>query len=228
MVIQGHAFFAGRTLRLMRRVLLFLFLLTSAWLIGCTKKEVPKQSASLSHYADIRAVDFRNFDYPRIPGERDVEIHLRNGIHPNLFRDGDPDAEVDSPRNGEASLSQVLYGYDNEVEPIALVVVDVNAGGTMTLSELFLYKLVDGAPKLLWSFESGDRADGGLRTVYFEKGSLVLETYNEAAEDPLCCASYFTRHFYAWKNSDQLVELGKEEWIPLPKQPHRVTTSANR
>jgi hypothetical protein len=207
----------------MQRLLLLLFLGSLARSSGCTKKEVPKQTAILPGYGDIRSIDFRNFDYPKIPGEMDHEIHLRNGIQRDLFRDRDPNAEAESPFNGQASLEQVLYNYNDEGQPIAFVILGVSSGGSMMVSEVFLYNLVDHTPKLLWSFESGDRADGGLRAIYFERGSgnLILELYEEGANDPLCCATHFARHFYNWKD-DHLVELGKEEWIPLPKQPGRT------
>ena len=97
----------------------------------------------------------------------------------------------------------------------------------MITSEIFLYKIVEQQPRLLWSFESGDRADGGFRDIYFERGHYVLEFYQEDANDPLCCASYFERRAYGWKD-DKFVELGSEEWIPLPKKPRPIVTHANR
>lgn len=200
------------------------FLLGSLTLFnGCSKKPAANTPPGAKGYSDIRSVDFRNFDYPQIPGWMKTEIQLRDGFERNLFRDRDGKAESDSPSNGQASLGQVLYGYGPGSQPIALVVVDVDSGGTMTVSEIFLYKLQDSAPRLKWSFETGDRADGGLRSIYFESGSgdLVVELYQEDSDDPLCCASRFSRHFYNWRN-DQLLEIRKEDWIPLPKQPGRI------
>jgi hypothetical protein len=183
-----------------------------------SKKEAAKPAASASAYTDVRSIDFRNFDYPKIPGEMETEIHLRNGVHKNLFPD-----EIDGTESflgGEADLDQVIYGYNEDGQPIAFVVVTVNGGGTMWVSEIFLYGLVDDKPELLWSFESGDRADGGLRTLYFQSGNWVLELYDEGAKDPLCCASHFDRRFYNWRGG-KLVEIGRQEWIPVPKQPNR-------
>lgn len=217
----------------MRRLWLVLMLSPSAWLVGCSKPEArrpteaSRQPESLPAAADIRSVGFRNFDYPKIRGETDTEIYLRNGIDRNPFRDLNRNAEPGSPANGEAWLGQLLYGYDDAVQPIAVVVVHVNGGGTMTVSEIFLYKLAAGAPKLLWSFETGDRADGGLRTIYFERGNLVLELYQEGSEDPACCASHFARHFYGWKNG-QLLESGDQEWIPLPRQRRYANAGPSR
>jgi hypothetical protein len=206
-------------------------LLVLACLCACSKreaaqpgaspnKEAAKTTASAPEYTDIRSVDFRNFDYPKIPGEMETEIHLRNGVHKNLFRE--EGEEADSHWNGEAELDQVIYHFDEHAQPIAFVVVTVYSGGQMYVSEIFLYSMVDHKPELLWSFKSGDRADGGLRTLYFQsgRGYWVLELYQESAGDPLCCASHFSRRFYDLRGG-KLVELGRQEWIPVPKQPSR-------
>jgi hypothetical protein len=213
----------------MRAQAIFLIFLSA--LSACSRKEVAKPVeesknnvakpvATASAYADIRSIDFRNFDYPKIPGEMETEIHLRNGVHKNLFpEDGQ---EADSPWNGEAELDQVIYHIDEQAQPIAFVIVTVFSGGQMYVSEIFLYGMVDHKPELLWSFESGDRADGGLRTLYFQSGSgyWVLELYQESAGDGLCCASHFSRRFYDLRGG-KLVEVGRQEWIPVPKQPNR-------
>jgi hypothetical protein len=209
----------------MKRLVLLPVVAWLSFLAGCSKKEAPKATAVVSGDADIRSVDFRNFDYPKISGEIDTEIHLRNGIHKNLFRDLDPQSEEDSPSNGAAYLEQVIYNYDDDGKPIAIVVLDVDSGGTMSQSEIFLYGWEEKKPRLIWSFETGDRADGGLRTVYFESGghNLVMELCQEGANDPLCCARYFARHFYNWRGG-MFVKLGSDQWIPLPKQPPRLTS----
>jgi len=196
---------------------------------SCSKPGLPAKTAVVEGAQDIRSIDFRNFDYPKIPGEIDTEIHLRNGIHKNLFRHLDPEAEEDLLSNGEAWLEQVTYNYGDDGKPIAIVVLSVNAGGTMNQSEILLYEWKEGQPQLNWSFETGDRADGGLRTLYFESGhhNLVVELYEEGADDPLCCASHFKRDFYNWKNG-QFMKLGSEDWIPLSKESRRLIAHSTR
>ena len=204
----------------MRRVFLLPVFVFLVWLSGCSKREstqeheAPKQTASLPA-PDIHSIDFRNFDYPRV-SDVDIEIHLRDGVQRNLYYDkDDPSMEKDSASNGEAVLGQALYNYDDHGDPVALVTVDVHSGGTQTTDEMFLYKLVDQKPRLLWSFESGDRADGGLRNAYFESGNLVLELYQEGPGDPLCCASRFSRHVYKFRTG-QVVLVATQESLPVP------------
>jgi hypothetical protein len=210
----------------MSRWILLLLVLLIGFLKGCSKKEAPRPAPNSSDEAQIRAIDFRNFDYPKIPGTTEKQISLRNGIHPNLFRDEVEDAEADSVEHGRASLDQVLYGYDDQGKPMAFVVLEVWSGGTWVSSEIFLYTMVDRQPRLQWSFESGDRADGGLRNIYTERGYSVLEFYQEL-NGPLCCASHFERHFYGWKEG-KFVKLGKEEEIPLPKMPRSIVAHTTR
>ena len=204
----------------MKRWLLPSAIILLSFLCSCSKEKVPVQPPRVLTDQDIRSVDFRNFEYPKISGEIDTAIHLRNGIHKNLYRHLDPEAEEDSPSNGGAWLEQVIYNYGDDGKPIAIVVLNVDSGGTMNQSEIFLYEWTAEKPRLAWSFETGDRADGGLRTLYFESGhhNLVVELYQESAADPLCCASYFKRNFYNWRNR-QFVKLGSEEWITVPKEP---------
>jgi hypothetical protein len=210
----------------MRLVFLLPVFVFLVWLSGCSKKEsnqqheAPKQTAS-SPAPDIHSIDFRNFDYPKMSDGLEIEIHLRDGVQRNLYYDkDDPFMEKDSAANGVASLSQVLYNYDEQGDPVALVIVDVYSGGTQINDELFLYRLVDQKPKLLWSFTSGDRADEGLRNVYFESGKLVMELYHEASRDPLCCASYYSQHIYKFRTG-RVVEVAKQDWLPVPKRIRR-------
>src|SRR5260370_23716551 len=73
-------------------------------------------------------------------------------------------------------------------------------------------------PKLLWDFDTGDRADGGLRQVYADNGQLVIELFGKdgviggqlyKGEEGLCCPSSFTRTRYKW-TSKHFQEIGTE------------------
>lgn len=163
---------------------------------------------------DIRSVDFRNFDYPIVRKMwLDTPLHLRQGVQKNLFRvKGVP---KDSPENGEARLEQVIYGSLNGGGEVAVVEVIIFSGGSGKASELFVYEMAADKPHLLWSFQSGDRADEGLRDVYFKKGNLVVEIYQERPDDPLCCASTFNRIFYSAK-AGKLRVFAREKDLPVP------------
>jgi hypothetical protein len=61
--------------------------------------------------------------------------------------------------------------------------------------------------QVIWDFDTGDRADGGLRQVYTENGQLLIDLYGKdrvvggelyKGDEALCCPSSFTRTRYLW------------------------------
>src|SRR5207249_5569175 len=54
----------------------------------------------------------------------------------------------------------------------AMVVLTVNIRGTAIPYYVYVYTINGNKPKLLWSFDTGDRAQGGLRRVFAEAGRL--------------------------------------------------------
>jgi hypothetical protein len=89
----------------------------------------------------------------------------------------------------------------------AVIMEGLESGGSAIPYRVHVYTLRRGRPKLLWRFDTGDRADGGLRRVYVDDGNLTVELYgkNSTIEDPYssdgnpaCCATYFNRMHYEW------------------------------
>ena len=83
-------------------------------------------------------------------------------------------------------LFHVSYGdltRDGIEEAIVSLVVIVQ-GGTARPHIHYIYTIDKTKPKLLRMFDTGDRADGGLRQIYAEKGGLVVERYNSASGAP--------------------------------------------
>lgn len=85
-----------------------------------------------------------------------------------------------------------------------------NVRGSAIPYYVYVYGIHRDKPKLLWSFETGDRAQGGLRRVFAENGQLVLELYGKdthlegdlyAGSQAACCATYYTRSRYEWKGN---------------------------
>ena len=70
-----------------------------------------------------------------------------------------------------------------------------------------------GNPQLLWAFETGDRADGGLKRVFAENGELLVELHgkdkiigrnlyeDDGADTGDCCPAHFTRTRYTWSRN---------------------------
>jgi hypothetical protein len=173
--------------------------------ISCVLQSPPMKS--------IRSVDFGNFSYPRTKGL--YEPHSRN--RPFRLKDGSLQETRDKKGLVDemgVSLSNVSYGDatgDNQEE--AIVVLRFLTGGSAMLDCVYVYTWDRSRPKLLWAFETGDRADGGLRRVKAEDGYLMVELNGDGkhigknldADDKTnrgaCCPTRFTRARYRWKGN---------------------------
>lgn len=163
----------------------------------------------------IRSVDFKNFTYPwypegYVPPYKDRKVTLRDG---EMRVDAAPGTKVE---NVWLTLDNVSYSDltgDGEEEAI------VTVGGVTTFNSgaacIFVYAAEGGAPKLLWSHETGDRAYGGLRSIRVEDGNLIVEQYDSKfgeKETPACCPKGFTRSYYRWDGAH--FEKIKSETLP--------------
>jgi hypothetical protein len=135
----------------------------------------PQVTYSQRRVSSIRSVDFANFTY-RLPDGPNTEdyVTLRGGKRPQARNKKGEIIE------DEMSLGEITYGdvTGDGVEE-AIIYLDIVTGGSAAPGVIYIYTLRSGKPKLLWSFYTGDRADGGLHQVYADKGRLVVEL-NEA------------------------------------------------
>jgi hypothetical protein len=125
-------------------------------------------------------------------------------------------------------LADVVYGdvTGDSVEE-AMVVHRQSTKGTARPFYVYVYAAGRGKPKLLWSFDAGERGDAGLRRISAEGGELVVELYGRdrvvnggtsVSEDNIgvCCPKYYTRSRYGWRGGRfQLKE--KEAAVPNPQ-----------
>jgi hypothetical protein len=126
---------------------------------------------SQSRGASIRSIDFENFTYPYTSGlvwprSRQKTFKLHNGTFP------------ETKRAVGMYFGHVFYGdvTGDGVEE-ALVFLVVHTNGSAIPGCVYVYQMRHGRPQLLWSFDTGDRADGGFRQIYADRGQLVLELY---------------------------------------------------
>lgn len=159
----------------------------------------------------IRDVDFNNFTYHWYPKweymlSKRTEFTLQNGKL---------ELDVSNGSNEPAAfeLANIQYGdvtADSIEEAIITIKIDV-MGNSMPYA-LFVYSLIDGAPRMLWVHETGDRADGGLRNVYVTTDHLLaVDQYNpdqlnssdgESIAFGLCCPKTLTHTLYKWHDSE--------------------------
>ena len=108
-------------------------------------------------------------------------------------------------------FSDVSYGdIDGDGSDEAIVSLDVLTDGNMARDAVYVFAIIGNRPRAIFFFESGDRAAGGLRKAYADKGRFVLELWGVGntlagyghADDGngLCCPKTFTRSTYQWRN----------------------------
>ena len=156
-----------------------------------------------------RKIDFENFGYP-FPDEPKgrKRIRLRDGEQPptQFSKHG-------IPHDIGYSLTDVSYGdlTGDGIEE-AIITITLIHSGTGIPNYIYIYTPRPGRPALLWSFATGDRAEGGLQKVAAENGELVIELMGRNkvigtdlyAEDGHtggnCCPDAFTRTRYRWRD----------------------------
>jgi hypothetical protein len=183
----------------------------------------PRAVASPTLDSPIRKIDFRNFTYP-IPDERRGKIRLRNGEQPPTQF-----SKYGIPYDVGYTLGDIDYG-DVTGDGVEEAIIDLGwlSSGTAITSYIYIYTLNHGRPQLLWSFTTGDRADGGLQKVYADNGELVVELEgrnkiigtdlyaSDGHEGGDCCPDSFTRTRYEWRNG-RFRQKGKAEVLPLAR-----------
>jgi hypothetical protein len=124
--------------------------------------EQPSSSPTPMANSPIRLVDFDNTAYPNFPdysGSKKKRITLKPGEGgPNFINYGD------------------ITGDGAEE---AMAVLGIGTRGSAIPYYVYIFTMDNGKPKLIWDFETGDRADGGLRKIYADQGDLVVELYGK-------------------------------------------------
>lgn len=173
-----------------------------------TKAEAKPSATDVStSKSPIRLVDFNNIAYPRFPdysGDERRNTTLKAGEGgPNFLNYGD------------------ITGDGLEE---AMIVLGLGTRGSAISYYVYLFTMEKERPKLIWDFETGDRADGGLRQIYAENGNLVIELFGKdraiggdlyQGDEGLCCPSLFTRARYKWTGKH--FELISKETISNPR-----------
>ena len=173
-----------------------------------------------SAYNAVSSGVFANFTYPSRPlfqgatgydGRR--SFTLRHGIfEPKMNERGYVE------RLG-AYLKSVEFGDvtgDGQKEAIVAVGNLCDCSGVWF--GIYVYRLAGRKPtRLLWAFQTGDRAVGGLRRVYGRRGRLIVELYGSGSGPNLppknyngaqCCNDDYTQRRYRW-NGSRFIQQGK-------------------
>lgn len=169
---------------------------------------LPKPNSS------IRKIDFKNFTYPWTENQADGNFTLKKGKKKRVGED-----------DTEATLQTIEFGdVTNDGEEEAMLSIYPWSGGNCSCEMVFIYTLRNNKPKLLWSFDTWDRADGGFKRAYAENSELVIETFGENTfengkwkfgfpkEKPTayCCPTAYTKIRFKW-NGEKFITDGKPE-----------------
>jgi hypothetical protein len=166
----------------------------------------------------IRSIDFANFTYPAHAANLTYSSRTAKRKPSYTLRQGELKPKYDKrghPISMWLKLGNVNY-FDVTGDGREEAIVDLAwiTGGSAMPDLVYIYTFRNGRPKLLWTFETGDRADGGLKDIHTENGKLVVELYgknkvigrdfyggDDDTKNGDCCPTMFTRTKYVWRGN---------------------------
>jgi len=172
-----------------------------------TKEKMSVTSSSPNRDQLIRSIDFNQVAFPHYP---EYTMSAKRYI---------------TLKAGDGGPSQLNYGdvTGDGVEE-AMMMLGIESHGSAIPEIVYIFGVSKGKPTLLWSFETGDRADGGLRQVYADHGNLVVELFGKdrvigrdlyRGDEPLAGPRSFTRARYEWREGEFRMK-GSPEVLPNP------------
>jgi hypothetical protein len=160
----------------------------------------------------IGSFDFKNFTYPLPRGWQDadgMDITLENGKR-----------RLTEDKIGMEYVTTKFFDVTGDGEDEALVILKVLTGSITIPQNVYIFEWKEGNPELIWHFRTGDRADGGLKSIYMEDGELVVELFGRdrylfnqmetsqivGDDQQLCCPTHWTRTRYKFVDNKLLLE----------------------
>lgn len=189
----------------------------------------------------LASFDFKNYSYPLPRGWQNPDnsdAKLTNGhlapVAVDIHEDMSDEEKIEARSTRRIGLSYVTTKYmdvTGDGQDEAFVILKIETTGSAIPQIVYVFTWKDGQPELIWYFGTGDRADGGLKDLRAENGSLVVELYGQdrfllgetethkitGDEEQLCCPTYFTRTTYKWSGKNFL--LDKDRWTYLIADP---------
>lgn len=187
----------------------------------------------------IGGFDFKNFTYELPRGWQNPdgtsEVRLTNGkiapVETDINDKMDDEEKADAKALRRIGLSFVTVKYfdlTGDGQDEAVVVLKIETGGSAIPQIGYVFTWKDGQPELLWPFRTGDRADGGLKSIRAENGMFVVELFGQDRFllgqvetgkitndiEQLCCPTFFTRSIYKW-NGKNFILQGKRQTLSM-------------
>jgi hypothetical protein len=201
---------------------ILLVILTSVVFIACQKSEVENTVLPFAetspkvepiHDSSVRKIDFKNFTYSYPNKDYGELLKLKNGKK-DMSKDEDG-----------AEIGQIEYGdVTNDGVEDAMVDIFPVMTGNCQCENVFIYTSENKKPKLLWGFDTWDRAEGGFKKAYSESGNLAVETFGDnkfenekwsfnlpkEGAGGLCCPTKFTKIVFNW-SGEKFVPFGERQ-----------------
>jgi hypothetical protein len=179
----------------------------------------------------IGTFDFKNYTYELPRGWQNpdgtTEITLTNGhvapVSTQTKESMDDEARAVAKSQRRIGMSYVttkFFDVTGDGQDEAIVILKVETEGSAIPQLVYVFEWKAGKPELIWPFRTGDRADGGLKSIRAENGMLVIELYGQdrfilgqtetgkITDDleQLCCPTFFTRSTYKWNGKNFLMQ----------------------
>jgi hypothetical protein len=155
----------------------------------------------------LGAFDFKNHTYPFPRGWHDSdskEFTLENG-----------ERQVSKEKIGVSFVTTLFGDATGDNSDEAFVILKIDTGGSAIPQIVYVYSWKDSQPELIWNFRTGDRADGGLKNIWTENGSVVIELYGQdryilgdtetmkitGDEEQISFPAFYTKTVYKWNGN---------------------------
>jgi heat shock protein HslJ len=102
---------------------------------------------------------------------------------------------------------RMAFGYTSDGQPLAIVILITNPGGSGTFYDLAAVVEQDGEPVNVATTFLGDRAQ--IQSLAILSGQIALEMVTHGPDDPMCCPTQRVRNTYVLEG-DTLVEVSSE------------------
>jgi len=195
----------------------------------------PSSEVSVVKKSDssIRKFDFKNFTYPLTKdqgGEDGETFTLKKG------------KQEGNNQQIEATFQTIEYGdITGDGKEEAMISIYPWSGGNCQCYMVFIYTLENKKPKLLWSFDTWDKAEGGFKRAFAENGELIIELFGDSKFENgkwhftipegkfkgLCCPTVFTRNRFKW-NGDKFVVQGVPELFDYDPKNQQKENESNQ
>ena len=160
----------------------------------------------------LGAFDFKNHTYPFPRGWQDTdskEFTLENGVR-----------QVSKEKIGISFVTTLFGEATGDDSDEAFVILKIDTGGSAIPQIVYVYSWKNDEPELIWNFRTGDRADGGLKNIWTENGSVVIELYGQdryilgdtetmkitGDEEQISFPLFYTKTVYKWNGNEFRLE----------------------